>query len=231
MVNGKWRPVTGINRLPVVLFAIYHSPFTIDHYPSCFSPFTIHHSPFTILHSPFNIDRSPVVLFAIYHLPFTIYYFISMFESLPSKESRAISLLKKAIFVFLAAFLLIGMVSAHRAYFQVRSLDLYADNILQSGSVIKSDVVSSGRTYADLEIELIQGQHAETLASQLVPANEFGFFDPRKQRASQSIVLTNEMLNRFQPGPARLRATAFGRSQWTRVPPPVVREIEVRIEK
>jgi hypothetical protein len=153
-----------------------------------------------------------------------------MFESLPSTESRAIAILKKAIFVFLAAFLLIGMVSAHRAYFQVRSLDLYADPVLHNGSLIKTDVVSSGRTYGDVKIELIQGQHAETLADQLVPANELGFFDPRKQRASQSVVLTREILGRFQTGPARLRATANGRSQWTRVPPPVVREIEVKIE-
>lgn len=154
-----------------------------------------------------------------------------MFESLPGKESRAISFLKKAIFVFLAAFLLIGIVSAHRAYYQVRSLDLYAGPVLQNGSSIKADVISSGRTYADVQIELIQSQHAETLGIQRVPANEFGFFDPRKQRASQTVWITQEILDRFQSGPARLRATAFGRSQWTRVPPPVVREIEVSIEQ
>ncbi|HVG31669.1 MAG TPA: hypothetical protein VM911_01255 [Pyrinomonadaceae bacterium] len=139
--------------------------------------------------------------------------------------------LKKAILIFLAAFMLIGMVSSHRAYFQVRSLELHVDPVLRRGSSIEANVVSSGRTYADVELELRQGLYSERLAVQRVPANEYGFFDPRTQRALLSVVLTPEILSRFESGSAKLRATAHGRSQWTRVPPPVVRELDIRIER
>lgn len=92
-------------------------------------------------------------------------------------------------------------------------------------------MISSGRTYADVRLELRQGVHSETLAMQTVPGNEYGFFDPRTQRASQTVMLTPELLSRFAAGAAQLRATAHGRSQWTRTPPPVVRELDVEIER
>jgi hypothetical protein len=38
------------------------------------------------------------------------------------------------------------------------------------------------------------------------------------------------MLARFEPGTATLRATAVGRPQWLRVPPPTVREQPVIIQ-
>ena len=41
--------------------------------------------------------------------------------------------------------------------------------------------------------------------------------------------LTPTMLDGFEPGTAMLRATAVGRSQWLRIPPPTVREQPVRI--
>ncbi len=154
-----------------------------------------------------------------------------MFDSLSVKDSRPMAFLKKAVLVFLGLFLIIGIVSAHRAYFQVRSLELQAERILHSGSTIQSTVVSSGRTYADVRLELRQGSHSETLAMQTVPGNEYGFFDPRTQRASQTVTLTPEILSRFEAGAAQLRVTAHGRSQWTRVPPPVVRELDIVIER
>jgi hypothetical protein len=40
-----------------------------------------------------------------------------------------------------------------------------------------------------------------------------------------------ELLARFQMGAAKVRATAAGRRQWTRLPPPEVREITVGIER
>jgi hypothetical protein len=65
---------------------------------------------------------------------------------------------------------------------------------------------------------------------QQVPKNEYAFFDPRPRRASQNVVLTPEVLARFQPGPGRLRGIATGRAQWSRVPPPVVKELAVEIQ-
>ena len=153
-----------------------------------------------------------------------------MFDSLSVKESRPMAFLKRVIQIFLALFLITGIVSAHRAYFQVRSLELHAERVLHSGSSVQTMVVSSGRTYVDVQLELVQSSHSETLAVQRVPGNEYGFFDPRTQRATQMVLLTPEMLARFEAGPAQLRATAHGHSQWTRVPPPVVSQLDIEIE-
>jgi hypothetical protein len=154
-----------------------------------------------------------------------------MFDSLSIKDSRPVAFLKTAILIFLALFLLIGMASSHRAYFQVRSLELHADPTLRTGTTIQTTVISSGRTYVDVQIELVQEGHSQTLAVQCVPGNEYAFFDPRTQQASLAVVLTPEIIARFKAGPAQLRAAARGRSQWTRVPPPVVRELDVEIKR
>jgi hypothetical protein len=39
------------------------------------------------------------------------------------------------------------------------------------------------------------------------------------------------MLSDFEPGAATLRASAVGRPQWLRVPPPTIREQSVSIER
>jgi hypothetical protein len=122
------------------------------------------------------------------------------------------------------------MVSAHRAYFQVRSLDLNAPQLLTAGSVVQSSVISSGRTACDVVVDLIQGTHSERLLKLHLSGNELGFFDPRTQHGSDSVKLTPEILSKFQPGSARLRSVAIGRHQWFRLPPPTVRELDVVIQ-
>ena len=154
-----------------------------------------------------------------------------MFDSLTIKDTRPIAWLKRAFVVLIVVFLAIGMVSSHRAYFQVRSLDLNAPRVLTAGSVVETSVVSSGRTTVDVEVELIQGTHTEKLIRLHLPGNELAFFDPRKQYGSDSVTLTSEMLSKFQPGAARLRSIAIGRHQWMRLPPPTVRELDVEIQK
>jgi hypothetical protein len=54
-------------------------------------------------------------------------------------------------------------------------------------------------------------------------------YDPRFRRGSLSVVLTPELLGCFRPGAALLRATARGRPQSMRAPPPAVRELPVEI--
>ena len=76
----------------------------------------------------------------------------------------------------------------------------------------------------------VQGTHSETLAAQRVPNNTWLFFDPRNKQASQVVAVGEGLLERFNPGKALLRATATGRPQLTRLPPPLVREIEVEIQ-
>jgi len=154
-----------------------------------------------------------------------------MFDTLTIKDARPILWLKRAFVVVIVVFLAIGMVSAHRAYFQVRDLELNAPHLLTDGSVVQTSVVSSGRTAVDVVVELVQGTHSEPVLKLHLSGNELGFFDPRKRHGSNSVTLTPEILSKFQPGAARLRSVATGRHQWFRLPPPTVREFDVVIQK
>lgn len=152
-----------------------------------------------------------------------------MFDELTIHDARPILWLKRVFVFVIVALLVIGGVSSHRAYFQVRSLELNAPHTLSAGSVVNTSVVGSGRTQVDVEVDLIQGTHAERLLHLHLTGNNLAFFDPRSQHESDSVALTSEMLSKFQAGPARLRAVATGREQWMRLPPPTVREVEVEI--
>jgi len=152
-----------------------------------------------------------------------------MFDSLTIRDAWPILWLKRLFVFVIIALLTIGMVSSHRAYFQVRSLELNASKLLSTGSVVETSVVSSGRGPVDVEVHLIQDSHSEKLLELHVPGNELGFFDPRTQHGSDKVTLTVETLSKFKPGAARLRSVAVGREQWTRLPPPTVRELEVEL--
>lgn len=152
-----------------------------------------------------------------------------MFDELTIHDARPILWMKRAFVFVIVLLLVIGAVSSHRAYFQVRSLELSAPRTLTAGTVVNMSVVGSGRTQVDVEVDLIQGTHSERIQHLHLTGNNLAFFDPRPQHGSDSLVLTSEMLSRFQPGAARLRAIATGREQWTRLPPPTVREMEVEI--
>ena len=153
-----------------------------------------------------------------------------MFDELTIQDARPILWLKRLFVFVIGVLLVIGAVSSHRAYFQVRSLELSAPRVLSVGSVVNTSVVGSGRTMLDVDLDLVQGTHSERILHLHLNGNELGFFDPRTQHGSDSVVLTSEALSKFQPGPARLRAVATGREQWTRLPPPTVRELEVDIQ-
>jgi hypothetical protein len=153
-----------------------------------------------------------------------------MFDELTIRDARPIFWLKRLFVFVIVSLLVIGAVSSHRAYFQVRNLELSAPRVVSVGSIVNTSVVGSGRTQVDVEVDLIQGTHSERLLHLHLTGNELAFFDPRRQHGSDSVVLTSEMLSKFQPGPARLRAVATGREQWTRLPPPTVRELDVEIK-
>jgi len=152
-----------------------------------------------------------------------------MFDELTIQDARPILWMKRVFVAVVVALLAIGMVSSHRAYFQVRSLELSAPNALSAGAVVNASVVGSGRTQVDVDVDLIQGAHSERLLHLHLSGNDLAFFDPRPKYGSESVVLTAEMLSKFQSGPARLRAVATGRPQWGRLPPPTVREMEVQV--
>lgn len=155
-----------------------------------------------------------------------------MFESLSTREARPIALMKRAVLVVLALCVVTALASGYRAYYQVSSLELRLNEpTLRGGSVVQVEVVGSGRTTIDVRVELIQEGHSETLAVYSMRGNEWASFDPRPRRASPSVVVTTEQLARFADGAAKVRATATGRPQWMRLPPPTVREAGVEIRR
>ena len=153
-----------------------------------------------------------------------------MFEDLAIKEACSIILFKRAFKLLVGAYLVIGLMAGYRAWYQVKSLQLEStDAVLRSGSAIETTVVSYARTPIEVRLELVQGAHSETFAVQHIPDNTWAFLDPRSLQASQTAVLTGNFLERFGTGKAKLRATAIGRPQLSRLPPPLVRELEVDI--
>lgn len=140
------------------------------------------------------------------------------------------AVLKKATVVFVIAWFVLALISGHRALFQVQRLGLtVTDPALRNGATIRVDARSSGRVTVDVLLEIIQQERSETLAMRRIPTSRDPALDPRWKRASLSFVVTPAVLSRFQPGPAVVRATGLGRSQWLRTPPPTVREAAVSI--
>src|SRR5262245_53039144 len=135
-----------------------------------------------------------------------------LFENPLRREARPLVFLKRLVQLLLVLYLVSGLESSYRAYYQVHSLDIRpTDQILRAGSSVETNVVSYGRTHVDVKVELIQGQTSEILAEQFVPGNYFAALDPRWPRAAQTITIAPETLTRFQTGMAVLRATATGR--------------------
>lgn len=153
-----------------------------------------------------------------------------MFDSLTIRDANPIIWLKRVFVALIAVYIGVGLVSAHRAYIQVRSLEFNAPKSLTAGAVVETLLVSSGRATVDVEVDLIQGAHSERLFVMQLRGNQWGFWDPRARHGSKGVTLTPEMLSKFQPGAARLRSVATGRPQWTRLPPPTVRELDVEIK-
>jgi hypothetical protein len=147
-----------------------------------------------------------------------------------SLATRALAIGKRVLLAIFGLHLALGLVSAHRAWFQVREVSVHTDATLHAGSRVRTAVVTSGRTWVDVEVRLIQGRHSEVIGTLEVPRNGEPVYDFRKQRRALTVTLTPQVLRGFAPGPAVVRATAFGYSQWMRTPPPVVSERVVTID-
>ena len=98
-----------------------------------------------------------------------------------------------------------------------------------AGSSVSISLVTSGRTTVDVRVDLIQQQHSETLFEMRLRGSELAFFDPRARRATKSITVTKDQLAGFRSGNALIRATAIGRPQWGRLPPPTVTDSPIEI--
>jgi hypothetical protein len=134
--------------------------------------------------------------------------------------------------VVCSLFVVFGGWSGYRAIVQVKSLQIRpVDAVLQPGSTVAVDAVSWARTYVDVRLELVQDAHRETIGTQQIGTHGVPSLDPRWQRATLSVTLTRTVLERYHEGSAMVVATAIGRSQWMRIPPPTVREARVMLRR
>ena len=152
-----------------------------------------------------------------------------MKPSFQERTSDPFAGLRKGIAVFVSIWIVIALISGHRAIWQVQKLELRAaEGPLKPGSRIAVETRSSARATVDVTLELAQGARTETLAVQRIPGNR-PTFNPRWRRGALSYTVTPAIIETFRPGPATVRAIATGRSQWFRIPPPEVRERTVTI--
>jgi hypothetical protein len=142
--------------------------------------------------------------------------------------SRVVRVVFRVLAIVALLYVAIGIWSGYRALVQVRRLDLQLlSPNLRPGVLADVHVVTSGRTQVEVRLELVQGTHSELLADLRVAPSRNGFYDPRTRQGTMTPSFTTEFLAYFQPGPAIVRATALGRLQWLRTPPPVMQEIPV----
>ncbi|HVF24017.1 MAG TPA: hypothetical protein VM941_13100 [Pyrinomonadaceae bacterium] len=154
-----------------------------------------------------------------------------MFEGLTNEDTRGITLVKRVCLIVISVYLVIGLMALYRALVQVHSLEINSAETLRDHSAVTATVLSYGRTPVDLRIELVQPAHSETLVVKQVEKNEWALLDPRMKEATQTVVLSDNVLDRFADGKAVLRATVIGRLQLGHLPAPVVREHVVEIRR
>jgi hypothetical protein len=149
-----------------------------------------------------------------------------------SQGSRILRVLQRVVIIVALLHVAIGAWTAYRSWVQVRKLELQVVSPnLRPGMPSVVHVVTSGRTIVDVRLELIQGSHSEMLADLRVSPSRNAFYDPRTRQGTMRPSFTTEFLAHFQAGPAILRATATGKPQWIRLPPPVVEEIAVVVAR
>jgi hypothetical protein len=148
------------------------------------------------------------------------------------EQPRSMKLLWRILLPLLIVHVVLATWSGYRAIVQVFDLDLHVTNTaLRQGATLGYDVVTSGRATVTVRLELIQSAHAETLVVRDVPGSFNPSYDPRSRKGSAIVALSPEVMSRFAPGPAVVRVTAIGRSQWLRTPPPTIRETPVTIQR
>ena len=120
----------------------------------------------------------------------------------------------------------LALFSGYRALVQVYSLDVRVTPArLTAGAQVVANISASGRTHVDVVVELLQDGRVDTLGTSLVTSNRTASVDPRPRKERLVVELTAADLQRIHPGVVTLRVTARGRPQWTRTPPPTIREI------
>ena len=131
-------------------------------------------------------------------------------------------------------FVFVAGIAGYRAIVQIYRVELQSPDTLRAGSEIQVGITTSGRVTSSATLVLVQGTRIDTLLRRVISDNHIGWFisqsiNPFPVRDSMTVLLTPELLSRFDSGPATLRAIGLGASQWMRVPPPTVRERNVML--
>lgn len=148
------------------------------------------------------------------------------------ERPKSMVILKWIILPLLIVHVVLASWSGYRAIVQVYSVDVsVADSVIRAGSPVVYNAVGSGRVTVTLRLELLQDSLKQPIGQHIINTYTTPSYDPRPIRGGATVSLTPSMLARFSAGPATIRATATGRAQWLRTPPPTVREIPVIIEK
>ena len=101
--------------------------------------------------------------------------------------------------------------------------------VLAPLATVGYDVVTSGEVHNLIRLELVQGAQHEILLEQRAGVNRISAYDPRLFRYTPRVTIGPELLSRFRAGPAALRLTVFGGQKLLHIPPPRVRELQVRL--
>ena len=148
------------------------------------------------------------------------------------EQPKFMVILKWIILPLLVVHVVLASWSGYRAIVQVYSVDVaVADSVIRAGSPVVYNAVGSGRVTVTLRLELVQDSLKQPIGQHIINTYTTPSYDPRPIRGGATVALTPAMLARFTAGPATIRATATGRAQWLRTPPPTVREIPIVIEK
>jgi hypothetical protein len=95
--------------------------------------------------------------------------------------------LKRITTGFAASYLVVASVSGYRAIVQVYSVKIAAPPLLKPGTAVSTVVRSSGRTFGDVTLELIQNGRVDTLVTGALASNRNSVFDPRPQTATAKV--------------------------------------------
>jgi hypothetical protein len=148
----------------------------------------------------------------------------------PPPEPRLRRFIRWTLVTVLAVHLPIWAASSYAAWFQVYRLELHPPaGPLSPGTPLAADVLSSGRVWVGLRMELIQDGTTHLIATHQVDDNDWAGYDQTPVPDSLRVTLPRALHARLHPGPAMLRVVATGRSQWSRTPPPEVRELVVQV--
>jgi hypothetical protein len=150
--------------------------------------------------------------------------------TMPRRETGLMRWTRQMVIAAIWLNVLLFSWSIYRRIWQVLRLDVRVSSpVLVPGTVVSTDVITTGEVPNPIRLELVQGAHAQTLLERRGGMPAIRSYDPRIFRYTPSIVITSELLARFTPGPATLRLTGFGMQKLLRTPAPRVRELPVTL--